>query len=142
MQMILIVDIFHFLITLPYSYKEYCGFTIQYVYESLLTWLLIEVCKTSTNKIINRMHEVIQSHLSEKSVGNRSSLRILQVFSRKCKTWTALANWEFKFRRCMHNRDLRDKTLLDLPKVNSAIGQSTFKYSAWCKRLELFTIKH
>ena len=30
---------------------------------------------------------------------------------------------------CMHNRDLRDKTLLDLPKVNSAIGQSTFKYA-------------
>jgi hypothetical protein len=29
----------------------------------------------------------------------------------------------------MHNRDLRDKTLLDLPKVNSAIGQSTFKYA-------------
>jgi hypothetical protein len=29
----------------------------------------------------------------------------------------------------MHNRDLRDKTLLDLPKVNSAIGQSAFKYS-------------
>jgi hypothetical protein len=28
----------------------------------------------------------------------------------------------------MHNRDLRDKTLLDLPKVNSAIGQSAFKY--------------
>ena len=26
----------------------------------------------------------------------------------------------FKFRHCMHNRDLRDKTLLDLPKVNSA----------------------
>jgi hypothetical protein len=24
---------------------------------------------------------------------------------------------------------LRDKTLLDLPKVNSAIGQSTFKYA-------------
>ena len=35
----------------------------------------------------------------------------------------------FKFRHCMHNRDLRDKTLLDLPKVNSAIGQSTFKYA-------------
>ena len=29
----------------------------------------------------------------------------------------------------MHNRDLRDKTLLDLPKVNSAIGQSTFNYA-------------
>jgi hypothetical protein len=29
----------------------------------------------------------------------------------------------------MHNRDLRGKTLLNLPKVNSAIGQSTFKYS-------------
>ena len=35
----------------------------------------------------------------------------------------------FKFRHCMHNRDLRDKTLLDLPKVNSAIGQFTFKYA-------------
>jgi hypothetical protein len=31
----------------------------------------------------------------------------------------------------MHNRDLRDKTLLDLPKVNSAIllGQSAFRYA-------------
>jgi hypothetical protein len=29
----------------------------------------------------------------------------------------------------MHNRNLRDKTRLDLPKVNSAIGQSTFKYA-------------
>jgi hypothetical protein len=29
----------------------------------------------------------------------------------------------------MHNIDLRDKTLLDLPKVNSAIGQSAFKYA-------------
>ena len=29
----------------------------------------------------------------------------------------------------MHNRNLRDKTLLDLPKMNSAIGQSTFKYA-------------
>jgi hypothetical protein len=30
----------------------------------------------------------------------------------------------------MHNRDLlRNKTLLDLPKVNSAIGQSIFKYA-------------
>ena len=29
----------------------------------------------------------------------------------------------------MHNRDLRDKTLLDLPKANSAIGQTTFKYA-------------
>jgi hypothetical protein len=29
----------------------------------------------------------------------------------------------------MHNRDLRDKTLLHLAKVNSAIGQSTFKYA-------------
>jgi hypothetical protein len=29
----------------------------------------------------------------------------------------------------MHNRDLRDKPLLDLPKVNSATGQSTFKYA-------------
>jgi hypothetical protein len=29
----------------------------------------------------------------------------------------------------LHNRDLRDKTLLDLPKVNSAIGQSAFKYA-------------
>ena len=35
----------------------------------------------------------------------------------------------FKFRCCMHNRDLKDKTLLDLPKVNSAIGQTTFKYA-------------
>jgi hypothetical protein len=29
----------------------------------------------------------------------------------------------------MHNRDLRDKMLLDLPKMNSAIGQSTFKFA-------------
>ena len=29
----------------------------------------------------------------------------------------------------MHNRDLRDKMPLDLPKVNSATGQSTFKYA-------------
>jgi hypothetical protein len=29
----------------------------------------------------------------------------------------------------MHNIDLRDKTLFDCPKVNSAIGQSTFKYA-------------
>ena len=35
----------------------------------------------------------------------------------------------FKLRRNSHGRELRDKTLLDLPKVKSAIGQSTFKYS-------------
>jgi hypothetical protein len=29
----------------------------------------------------------------------------------------------------MHNRDLRDKPLLDLPKVNGATGQFTFKYA-------------
>ena len=38
-------------------------------------------------------------------------------------------NDTFKFRCCMHNRDLRDKTLLDLPKVNTVIGQTTFKYA-------------
>ena len=35
----------------------------------------------------------------------------------------------FKFRRNMHDKDLRDKTLLDLPKFKSAIGQSMFKYA-------------
>jgi hypothetical protein len=29
----------------------------------------------------------------------------------------------------MDNGDLRDKRLLDLPKVNSAIGQYAFKYA-------------
>ena len=29
----------------------------------------------------------------------------------------------------MHDKDLRDKTLLDLPKVKSAIGQSMYKYA-------------
>ena len=35
----------------------------------------------------------------------------------------------FKFRCNMHDKDLRDKTLLDLPKVKSAIGQSMYKYA-------------
>ena len=35
----------------------------------------------------------------------------------------------FKFRRNMHDKDLRDKTLLDLWKVKSAIGQSMYKYA-------------
>ena len=36
----------------------------------------------------------------------------------------------FKFRFNVHERNLRDKTLLDLPTVKSAMGQSTFKYAA------------
>ena len=35
-----------------------------------------------------------------------------------------------KFRFNVHQRNLRDKTLLDLPTVKSAMGQSTFKYAA------------
>ena len=29
----------------------------------------------------------------------------------------------------MHDKDLQDKTLLDLPEVKSAIGQSMYKYA-------------
>lgn len=29
----------------------------------------------------------------------------------------------------MHDKNLKDKTLLDLPKVKTAIGQSMFKYA-------------
>ena len=29
----------------------------------------------------------------------------------------------------MHDKDLRDKTLLDLPEVKSSIGQSMYKYA-------------
>ena len=36
----------------------------------------------------------------------------------------------FKLRFNIHQRNLRDKTLLDLPTVKSAMGQSTFKYAA------------
>ena len=36
----------------------------------------------------------------------------------------------FKFRFNVHQRNLRDKTLLDLQTVKSAMGQSTFKYAA------------
>ena len=35
----------------------------------------------------------------------------------------------FKFRCNMHDRELRDKTLLDLPKVIGATGQFKFKYA-------------
>ena len=36
----------------------------------------------------------------------------------------------FKFRLNVHQRNLRDKTLLDFSTVKSAMGQSTFKYAA------------
>ena len=34
-----------------------------------------------------------------------------------------------KFRRNMHDKDLRDKTLLEIVKVKSAIGQSMHKFA-------------
>ena len=72
----------------------------------------------------------------------RSELKLLTLHSRRrflrfTSIFKILYNLDcpsqlrdtFKFKRCMHNRDLRDKTLLDLPKVNSAIGQSAFNYA-------------
>ena len=47
----------------------------------------------------------------------------------------------FQFRCCMHNRDLRDKTLLDFPKIKSAIWINNIQV-CWCKRLDLITCKH
>jgi hypothetical protein len=63
-------------LALPYSYKEYCRFTR--CMNSLLACDLIEVCK---NHLINCIHawshSVTLLSISEKSVGNPSSLRIL-----------------------------------------------------------------
>ena len=35
----------------------------------------------------------------------------------------------FKFRSCIRNRELRDETLLDLPKVKTGMGQTMFAYA-------------
>ena len=35
----------------------------------------------------------------------------------------------FKLRSTLQNRELRDKTMLHLPKVNSKIGQTMFEYA-------------
>ena len=36
---------------------------------------------------------------------------------------------DFKFRNSVKNRELRDETLLDLPKVESRMGQTMFAYA-------------
>ena len=46
----------------------------------------------------------------------------------------------FKFRCCMHNRDLRDKTLLDLE--GEQCNRTNNIQVCWCKRLELIACKH
>ena len=64
----------------------------------------------------------------------RNELKLLTLNSRRCflrfiSILKILHNLDcpdqsrdvFKFRRNMHDKDLRDKTLLDLPKVKSAI---------------------
>ena len=93
-------------------------------------------------KVQNHAMRIIPHHGRSKCTQEmRNELKLMSLYSRRrflrfVTILKILRNLNspdqlrdtFQFRRNRHDRDLRDKTLLELLKGKGAIGQSTFKY--------------
>ena len=124
-----------------------CGVFIYKRCETILTLSSLYVCMVNIIYLfsfVETPRKFIIAIINLRGVSTKLNKRILTLLARDdfyalC-LWVFLKLWynldclsqlidTFKFRCCMHNRNMRDKTLLDLPKENSAIGQSTFSYA-------------
>ena len=149
----------HIIISTFRNFTPYLQQTIQPIFDYGST--VCHECGIIQTRRVEKLHNralgiILHKGRRKCSQEMRSELKLLTLHSRRrflrfLSIFKILYHldcpsqlkYTFKFRRCMHNRDLRDKTLLELPKVNNAIGQFAFKYAgAKDCQMEVFTNKH